>query len=164
MSFCVAVDCYNQSNKNKDISFHTLPKDDKMRKVRVIAIGRSGRICPEQFTQSSYEDSNRLKFELCPAQYTERKATRKRLTPGAVPTIFSHNNRPPTKERNSSIERARREEHNKDTNYAINILQWHLPFTNSHYRTTSSKNTSYGQDIHTMYNKIYFFIYTQNKS
>ena len=164
MSFCVAVGCYNQSDKNKDISFHTLPKDDKMRKAWVAAIGRSGRICSEHFTQSSYEDSSRLKFELCPAQYTERKATRKRLIPGAVPTIFPHNNRPPPKERKSSIERARREEHNKDTNSAINILQWHLPFTNSHYRTTSSKNTSYGQDIHTMCNKIYFFIYTQNKS
>ena len=118
MSFCVAVGCYNQSDKNKDISFHMLPKDDKMRKAWAAAIGRtelpkSGRICSEHFTQNSYEDSSRLKFELCPTQYTERKATRKRLIPGAVPTIFRHNNRPPPKERKSSIERARREEHNK---------------------------------------------------
>lgn len=113
MPFCVAFGCSNQTENNKNISFHTMPKKQSLFKKWEVAIGRtdlppSGRLCSDHFEQSCYVSTTTLKQELCGDLYSARKATRRRLTPDAVPTLFKHKE---NKERSTYVGRSTRAEH-----------------------------------------------------
>ncbi|XP_057294665.1 uncharacterized protein LOC130623201 [Hydractinia symbiolongicarpus] len=115
MPFCVAFGCSNQTENNKNVSFHTMPKKQSLFKKWEVAIGRtdlppSGRLCSDHFEQSCYVSTTTLKQELCGDLYSARKATRRRLTPDAVPTLFKHKENK-NKERSTSVGRSTRAEH-----------------------------------------------------
>ena len=113
MPFCVAEGCHNQDSNNKEVSFHTFPKDQSRKQAWYDAIGRetlplSGRVCSQHFTEDSYEDAGRLKLELCPDMFRDIKKTRRKLKPTAIPTLFSH--KTPSTPRTSSVNRSHRDE------------------------------------------------------
>ena len=102
MVHCMAVDCNNDSKWTKGISFHGLPKDDKLKNEWLAKINRvnptiskNSVLCSEHFTPNCFERN--LKAELVGVR------GKAKLKQGAVPTIFSH--RPAMKKRRVSSER-----------------------------------------------------------
>ena len=122
MSFCAAFGCSNQSNNNKDVSFHTMPKEENLRKAWFIAIGRTelpknGRLCSAHFTSECFEPESQLKLQLCPELFKDRTCVRRRLKPGAVPTVFPHKDS--GNQRATSLARIRRAEHASVSNIIL---------------------------------------------
>ena len=113
MVYCFAVDCRNDSNKTKGISYHRFPKDPTLckewlakisRKNGNILLTKDSVVCSEHFTPDCFQRN--LRAELVGAKY---KAT---LKPGSVPTIFSH--RPPPKKPRLSSEKRTKEQEKKE--------------------------------------------------
>ena len=66
MVHCVAAFCFNNSNKSKGISFHTFPKDKKLRNAWEITVGRRSlpknpKLCSDHFEVTDYENSSSIK-------------------------------------------------------------------------------------------------------
>lgn len=108
MPHCAAFGCHNEAKNKKDlsISFHSFPKDPKLREIWVKAVKRTSlpkdaRLCSQHFTQDCFDDGVRLTNELLdgPCRFKNK------LKPGSIPTIFSHK-QPTTHPRESSIKRA----------------------------------------------------------
>ena len=116
MPFCVAVGCSNQTENNKNVSFHTMLKDRGLFKAWEAVIGRTnlpqtGRLCSDHFEPRCYEESSMLKMELCSDLFQNRKSTRRRLKKSAIPTLFAHKEgQLKTCQRTTSIVRANRAE------------------------------------------------------
>lgn len=93
MAFCVVKDCHNQSDKNRDVSFHSFPKDKNLKRKWETNIKRTeypkfGKVCSNHFEEGMFERN--LKAEMCPELYGARSKTKRRLVPDAVPTIFPY--------------------------------------------------------------------------
>ena len=89
---CVAFGCSNQAKNRKDrsISFCVFPKDNRLRRAWIQAVGRtslpkSPRLCSEHFDAYCFEYTVRLQNELLGSCPWKRK-----LKPEAIPTIFPH--------------------------------------------------------------------------
>ena len=109
MPHCAAYKCGNQSNFNTNVSYHLLPKEKTTRKAWIDAIGRTDlpktcALCSDHFEPHCFDQSQELKRKLMPDVKILRK-----LTPGAIPTIFWHKSAHTP--RTSSLNRARKKEH-----------------------------------------------------
>jgi len=92
MPQCVAFGRSNQAKNRKDtsISFHVFPKDNRLRRASIQAVGRtslpkSPLLCLEYFDAYCFEYTMRLQNELlgsCPRK--------RNLKPETIPTIFPH--------------------------------------------------------------------------
>jgi len=106
MPHCAAFGCHNQAKNKKhlSISFHSFPKDKKLRDVWVKALGRTSlpkdpRLCSQHFATDCFDDGRRLANELLGAN-----KYRSNLKPGSIPSIFPHKQK--CSGRESSIKRA----------------------------------------------------------
>ena len=91
MPWCAANGCHNRTENNKEVSFHKIPKEPALRKAWYVAIGRielpeSGNVCSAHFTSDCYEDN--VKLQLCPELFPNRRSTKRRLKPNAIPSIL----------------------------------------------------------------------------
>jgi hypothetical protein len=114
----VAVNCHNTTkpgiNKaEKGISFHRFPRESELFTKWVANVNRDGwqpkigkdtRLCSDHFTSDQFEPDKLHIFGL----RSPGKGPRKKLMPGAVPTLFSH--KPVLKARTSTVNRLRRKE------------------------------------------------------
>ena len=82
MVYCFAVNCKNDSNKSKGISYHQFPKDPTLHNGMQTFIDEMSVLCSNHFIPDCFQQN--LGAEL---MGTKSKA---RLKPGAVLTIFSH--------------------------------------------------------------------------
>ncbi|XP_078495336.1 uncharacterized protein LOC144750166 [Ciona intestinalis] len=119
MPHCVAVDCTNQykGKKNADVSYHSFPKNKKIRKAWEIAVSRKNLpsdpyLCSDHFTQDCFDESSLLKHTLMPNKYRIKRTLKK----NSIPTIFPHKKgkeklqqtgRPCSKKREDKKERRR---------------------------------------------------------
>ena len=103
--------CTNGSRKTKgtNISFHRLPKEEKICKLWIAKTRRknppkreSAYVCSKHFKEDCFEHS--LKH-LCGQQ------TKNKLKPGSVPTIFPHTVK--KQERFNSLQRRRKQDRNE---------------------------------------------------
>ena len=69
VTYCAVFGCNSNAKQNKDLLFHTFPKDEETRKKWVNACKRAdkfnadnGRICSLHFEKSAY--ARNLKYEL----------------------------------------------------------------------------------------------------
>jgi len=111
MPHCMVPGCTNGSRKTKgtDISFHRLPKDEKISKLWLTKTRRknpakrdSSYVCSVHFMPDCFQTS--LKH-LCGQQ------NKKTLKPGSIPTIFPHTGN--KCERFNSIQRRRNQDRNE---------------------------------------------------
>lgn len=91
MPHCAAFGCNFQSkgNRKTNVSIHSFPRDTKVRKQWENAVGRlqlprDARLCSRHFSPDTFEefDRPRLQLELTGTTF------KRRLKPGAVPTLF----------------------------------------------------------------------------
>lgn len=109
MPYCMVPGCTNDSktSKEKEISYHRLPKDKKLSKIWIEKTKRknppkreSCYVCSEHFEPQCFNRS--FKFELA------GQKDKKTLIPGAVPTIFMFKKK--KQERATSIKRRQKRE------------------------------------------------------
>jgi len=122
MPHCVAFGCSKQAKNRKDtsISFHIFPKDDRLRRAWIQAVGRTSlpknpRLCSEHFDADCFEDTVRLQTELLGSCPWKRK-----LKPEAIPTIFPH--KPARSARFSSSRRAEKRKRQEVCKQLCNIF------------------------------------------
>lgn len=79
---CAAYNCVERRLNGSDISFHTFPKNDKLKKQWIIAIrrknykpGKSAKICSKHFTPDSFDTSG--------------WSSKRKLKIDAVPSVFN---------------------------------------------------------------------------
>jgi len=91
MSWCSAVGCSNctKNCKNTDVSFHFLPKDEKLKKeweakIKREVLPKKVYICSEHFTEDCFDVSSKLQFEMMGIK------KRRKLLPGSIPTLFKY--------------------------------------------------------------------------
>ena len=96
MVYCMAVGCNNDARrtKGKGISYHSLPKNEQLRKEWLAKINRvnptiskNSFVCSDHFTPECFETN--LKAQLTGVRMKTK------LKAGAVPTVFTY--RPPPK-------------------------------------------------------------------
>jgi len=85
MSWCSAVGCSNcrRNCKNTGVSFHRIPKDEKLKrqwetKLKRQILPKNINVCSEHFTEECFDVSSKLQLEML--------GTKKRR----MPTLFMH--------------------------------------------------------------------------
>lgn len=94
MPHCSVFGCNFQSkgNRQSEVSIHSFPKDEKLRKQWEDACGRDElpkdpRLCSRHFSADAFEDFHRPQLM---KELTGISGYKRRLKPNAVPTIFPH--------------------------------------------------------------------------
>lgn len=89
MVHCCVPGCINHSSKTSEISYHRIPKEQRLQKAWLARIRRDNLpplqncyVCSEHFTEDCFETD--LKAQLIPEQ-----KVKKRLKCDAVPSVFS---------------------------------------------------------------------------
>ena len=95
MAWCAAVYCNNTSRKNKEKSFFLMPKDVNLSKIWKKAINRTelpnkAYLCSDHFDEKYFDKSWELQNKL----YYKDRPIKRKLVPGAIPSIFPHKPKP----------------------------------------------------------------------
>ena len=93
MPQCAAFGCTNHTDTRKDISFHSLPNENRkpIRQAWIKAIRRETLpkvcfICAEHFDESCFDQSYDCKMKLMPGS----SQVKRKLNKDAIPTIFTY--------------------------------------------------------------------------
>lgn len=91
MAHCCALGCCKTFRKNKDVSFHSLPKDPEISDEWIVNIKRKDLpknvfICSDHFEEKWFDKSHDMKQRLV----GKSSAVKRKLVSGAIPTLFPY--------------------------------------------------------------------------
>ena len=126
MPHCCAWGCNNQPKLNKNVTYHILPKDQRIANQWIKNISRPRTnlpkvvyLCSEHFEESCFDAHHDMKRRLLPESSKSR--IKRILNKDAVPTIFPQN---PAKNVRESSEKRRQLKEQSEVTFFYKVLAW----------------------------------------